>query len=193
LRILILFACFFVASLFTAEPVLASKEKPTPAEFQALLKLDYQSFDQNLPEGGWRGIKDQVSAGQIIDIYHLQSAETLLDWQRRTLYWHAGQVYAGADLENVAIARFEKSFNPDEPPEDDFKWNAYVRGTIAFMKRDRSELVRARDDMATSKNPNVNLSVLEGLLRCFDKPYNEAYGPECRPPRSKLTHELGKL
>ena len=100
----------------------------------------------------------------------------------RIINWHAGQSYALGDLTDLAVSRFSRSYNPDEAASATFKWNAYVRGSIAFLIKDRSELQAARDEMY-SANPsldNINAKILDGLLACFDKSYSDAYG-NCRP------------
>ncbi len=161
----------------------ASPGAPDPSEFQALMKLDYVAFDQTLPNGGWRAIVDKVEAGKVLDAYHVHNLDTLAPWQARVIYWHAGQVYAMADLNDLGIARFEKSYNPAEKSDEKSKWNAYVRGTIAFLKHDRSILQAARDEMysADPSDENINRKVLDSLLRCFNKPYRDAYDPDCKP------------
>lgn len=70
-------------------------------------------------------------------------------------------------------------------------WNPYVDGTIAFLRGDRVALMAARDRLAAAARPAdmpadrawpPNLAVVEGLVRCFGRPYREAYGEACRRP-----------
>ncbi len=158
--------------------VYSSPTSPTPEEFQKLLKLDYIAFDQTLPNGGWRAITDNIEGAKVIDAYHLHNLEKLTTQQSRILYWHAGQRYASGDLNDVAINRFNKSYDPNEKANDPFKWNSYVRGTIAFLEHDMKMLVQARDELRqTSSNPN--LRILEAFIRCFNKTYKEAYSSSC--------------
>jgi hypothetical protein len=167
-------------ALVLSQSVHATPNQPTPLEFQALMALDYQAFDQTPPDGGWRGIVDNVDAGKTLDAYRVHHLDTLVDWQARVITWHAGQVYAMADLKELGVARFKKSFNPAEPADDQFKWNAYVRGSIAFLEKDKATLIKARDEVLKADPENVNGKLLAAFVRCFDKSYKEAYSTDCK-------------
>jgi hypothetical protein len=156
----------------------------TGAQLSEYLRLDFKSFDQTLPDGGWRGLENRgcsLEATKLVEIYHLHHLGELEPWQTRILYWHAGQVYAMQDLSDLALARFKKSFDPEEKPEDNLKWNSYVRGSIAFLEHNLDQLIKARDELraANKVNPNPNLKFLEAFVRCFKKSYKEAYNPDC--------------
>jgi hypothetical protein len=112
----------------------------------------------------------------LIDSYHLTHQEKLLPWQGRLLYWHVGQYFGFLNLYELAIQRFSKSFNPEEPPKPDFHWNAYARATIAFMKKDMPALKKARDEFAPM-NPKErnNYEIVERFVRCFNESYSDAY------------------
>jgi hypothetical protein len=79
---------------------------------------------------------------------------------------------------------FEQSRVPHIPA---FKaWNIYVDATIAFLHRDRDALLKARTKLAEvppeAGRPDskpMNLDVVDGLLRCFDRSYADAYSA-CR-------------
>lgn len=178
----VLVVCTLVVSVFLGAESNASTGAPTPAEFQELLKLDYHSFDQSLADGGWRGIGDLLEQAKVLDAYAVHNRSTLLDWQLRTITWHAGQTYAIGSLTDITLNRFQNSFNPSEPLDSNFKWNAYVRGSIAFLKKDRATLVAAREEVSKSTEGLINLKVLDGFLACFDKSYSEAYNTPCRKP-----------
>lgn len=84
----------FLMSLCLLFPFFAVASIPdctiSETELQEYLKMDYQSFDQSLPDGGWRGIANRgcnFEAGKLIDIYHLQNIDNLLAWQSRILFW----------------------------------------------------------------------------------------------------------
>lgn len=175
MRFLLLTICLIYSSAY------GTPNSPTPSEFQALLKLDYRAFDQNLPDGGWRAILDDVEAGKVLDSYSIQNSENLKPWQARTILWHAGQAYAMANLTDVALARFRKSYDPDVKPNDTFKWNSYVKGSIAFLEQDIKGLIEARDEMRAANPSSPNLKILEAFVRCFKKSYKEAYNPNCEP------------
>jgi hypothetical protein len=40
----------------------------------------------------------------------------------------------------AAIPRFEATIHTEEPEGHRFKWNAYVRATVAFLRGDMNEL-----------------------------------------------------
>lgn len=71
-------------------------------------------------------------------------------------------------------------------------WNLYVDGSIAFLKRDRAAFDRAHAALAVLPKPAdfdprgpdgkpisirwpMNLNVLDGFARCWNKSYKEAY------------------
>lgn len=174
----------------------------------ALLALDENAFDQDLSNGGggWRKIGnipgcELVAAGLISDYrakYPTSSS---------TLAWHQGQMLASAGEYTRAIPALESA--KKGPTQDHVGWNHYVDATIAFLQKDKSELVQARDRLAAVPYPTnsglpplkdgyiefptpdgqpamrvrwpPNIDVVDGLVACFDKPYNEAYGSPCRP------------
>jgi hypothetical protein len=150
-----------------------------------MLKLDYKAFDQTLPDGGWRGLANkgcELEATKMLEIYHLHHYDELLPWQSRILYWHAGQVYAMQNQTDLALMRFRKSYDSDEKPGDMFKWNSYVKGSIAFLEHDMKALVAARDELklVDKTQAHPNLKFLEAFIRCFNKTYKEAYNPTCK-------------
>lgn len=173
----------------------------------ALLALDESAFDQDLSNGGggWRKIGNipgcQLAAAELIADYrdkHPTSGSILA--------WHEGQMLASAGEYARAIPVLESARK--DPSQDPIGWNHYVDATIAFLQRDQSELARARDRLAVVPYPTgsdlpslkdgyiefpaqdgrpamrvrwpPNIEAVDGLVACFDKPYNEAYGA-CRP------------
>jgi hypothetical protein len=174
-------------------------------ERERLLALDQNAFDQDLSAGGggWRAIaaKDgcEIAAANLIREYRERhsSEETIL-------FWHEGQMRAFGNDYATAVTLFERSRKLKD--QDPAGWNHYVDASIAFLKRDKEALVKARSDLSAVKAPPElqlkdgalevpnnsgtsvkirwppNLDVVDGLLKCFDKRYREAYGNErCRP------------
>lgn len=146
------------------------------------LSLEFWDFDQTAL--GWRQVADSgcyFESAQLIDIYHLQHSEKLLLWQRRILFWHAGQMYAFSGFLPLAIMRFEKSINPDEEPNPELRWNDYVRGSIAFLNKDLETLKISAERAAISKHDNnlKNVAILKSMIACFDRTYKEAYSASC--------------
>jgi hypothetical protein len=179
----------FLALVFSSMPLFAFADTKdcllSGQQLDAYLKLDYKSFDQTLPDGGWRGLEGKgcdLESVKLIEIYHLHHMDELNPSQAIILYWHAGQVYAMQDLTDLALARFKKSYNPSEKADDTFKWNSYVKGSIAFLEKDMKTLIKARDELRAVNQieSNPNLKFLESFIRCFKKSYREAYDPECK-------------
>jgi len=175
-------------------------------EFDRLMSLDYYSFDQDF-DGGWREIdyKDQcqLAAAHVIKSYTAFNAYTDIT-QRSSLIWHTGQLLAGSGQYEEAISYFKQTYKSGDDHAD---WNLYVGGTLAFLRKDKAKLITLRDQLAAmtvpedvktarrkflKDNPNItmpegfidaplNLSVMNDLIACFDKPYSQAYG-NCDKP-----------
>lgn len=173
---------------------------------EAMLALDEAAFDQSLPNGGWRAIGNipgcEVAAAELIAAYRVQHPTA-----SSTVAWHEGQMWAAAGLHEKAIPALESARK--DPARDPAGWNHYVDATIAFLAGDREALEQARDRLAavpfdeTSGVPPLvdgfielptqagqpplrmrwppNIEVVDGLLNCFGKPYNDAYNMACRP------------
>ncbi len=169
-----------------------------------MLNLNFRSFDQDLGDGGggWRKLIENPGcervAANLTRDYRLENKSA-----QSVLIWHEGQMRAMAGQYPQALRLFEMS----RRTEDETGWNACVDATIAFLKKDRQGLMAARDQLATLEHPpeflpltngyfelpNVggkpilvrwppNIDVVDGLIKCFGKPYRVAYMPDCRPP-----------
>jgi hypothetical protein len=162
--------------------------------------LGVRAFDQD-PAGGWRALAAKPGckedAADLIAIYRDYTQQRLTG-----LAWHEGQLRAELGQTEEAIALMEQGRHPAVMfGSDQGDWNAYVDATIAFLKRDHSALIEARERLAhfpvpagysyigkdgsrlSGRPPNwpYNLDVVDALVRCFGKPYKIAYGsPECR-------------
>ena len=169
----------------------------------AVLALDEQSFDQDLANGGggWRGIASKQEC-------ELIAADLIAEYRKShginspILFWHEGQLRAFSGQYAQAIALFQQSH---KPKGQDFGWNAYADATIAFLKANRKELESALADLLSTPAPpgeNLidgkidltlpdgthtkmawppNVDVVQGLGRCWGKPYREAYSSSCQP------------
>lgn len=172
---------------------------------EAMLALDEAAFDQDLPDGGWRKIGNipgcEAAAAELIAAYRTRHPDS-----SSTVAWHEGQMLASAGMNELAIPALEAARM--DPALDPAEWNHYVDATIAFLAGDREALEQARDRLAavpfdgTSGLPPLvdgfielptqpgqpplrmrwppNIEVVEGLLNCFGKSYNDAYGTACR-------------
>ncbi len=155
-------------------------------DLDAMLALELQQFDQD-QKGGWRALSSKGC--------HSEAAELIREWRfhKRShdniLYWHEGQLRAFAGQTQQAIDLFSLTYEPQE--FDDFGWNHYVNGTIAYLVKNRDILdksverykalelkKRAKQELDQEQWP-VNLRILIAFQKCFGKSYEEAY-TSCR-------------
>jgi len=165
-------------------------------DLDAMLALDRNAFDQDIPSGGWRGLSN--------DGCYEEAAELIRTWRHEKrdhasiLYWHEGQMRAYAGQTAEAVALFRRTYTAPED-DGDFGWNHYVSGTVAFLSNDREALAAAIERLSKIPEPSGNLftradgtvinmswppnmNVLKGFEACWGKPYKDAYGSGCTKP-----------
>lgn len=173
-----------------ALPAAGASAMPAGCAFdrEALLELDYRSFDQD-NQGGWRALASKGC--------DTETADLIRDWRlqhndsRYILFWHEGQSRAFNGDYEAAVSLFEQS---RRPAEDRIGWNFYVDGSVAFLEGDMAKLQVARANLAQMPKPldwdtmkgadgkllnakwPVNLNVLDGFIRCWGRRYRDAYG-----------------
>jgi hypothetical protein len=108
--------------------------------------------------------------------------------EQRILLFHLGQQLALAGDERRGaefIAGTRRSDQPMAPMSTNLRWNEYVTGTWAFRTQDRPLLIKSRDAVlaGTSEGDRINGKLLEAMERCFDRPYEVAYDPQCGAAR----------
>lgn len=153
----------------------------SPEQFNAFIRQDLETFDQK-PEG-WRSLVGPMGdhcsfeAAELIDIYHLEHFTPVRPQGWSQLYWHSGQNYAaaGAAYYQIAISRFLASKVPPEQDDPEFKWNPYVDGSVAFLKKDLPTLKAARNQMKGATKALMNIRVLDRFIKCFNRSYWDAY------------------
>lgn len=195
---LIVFAliCFAQAQ----QPGGQEQNSPCLHDRDALLSLDYESFDQDFRNdgGGWRKVANRPGCV-------LEAADLIRDYRvvnrahDRLLYWHEGQLRALVSQYLQAINLFEQTRYAGQ---DD--WNAYVDATIAFLENDKDALLDAHERLLAIEPPDddtlnadgyievfdntgkrilfrwpLNIEVVEQLLTCFDLDYRELDLPMC--------------
>ena len=163
--------------------------KISDAEREALMNLDYDSFDQSLPNGGWRKYQQcPLLTRELLDAYTARHASTLQKQQWDVLVWHSGQISAIAGDYADAISKMEKTYKDAEKPTDAFLWNPYAKATIAFLEKDKAKLVSEREALAKGAGPfnQLNLRHVDAFIRCFDASYEVAYSENCQPTETNI-------
>jgi len=193
-------------SLLAAFDTQAAQQTGCTVDRARTLSLNEEQFDQDM-DGGWRMLAakrgcDLVAADLIRDWRHQHRSSAGL------LIWHEGQLRANAGQTQEAVLLMKQSRRAPGVP-DGAGWNIYVDATIAFLRKDLAALEQARSQLAAIRPPvgkdapivvvdgyfdvdlgdgktqkmrwPPNIDIVEGLIRCFDKPYVEAYGGQCQP------------
>lgn len=143
------------------------------------LNLGYQQFDQT-PHSGWRALSDEDryhDAAAMIGAY-LTGHASLDRFQRANLHFHAAQMLAFAGDAAGALKHLSSARLDPEPPGSPVRWNDYVAATIAFLQRERGQLLAARERIArgTAIDGEIpNLNVVDRLISHYNQPYRTAY------------------
>ncbi len=179
-----------LSSLLLLSTAQAAEPKAVDCSYDldAMLALDLQQFDQD-QKGGWRALSSKGC--------HSEAAELIREWRfykrshENVLYWHEGQLRAFAGQTQQAIDLFSLTYEPQD--HDDFGWNHYVDGTIAFLNNDRKRFdiaiqrlkalptpekrvsFKAPDGKIIQMDWPPNLHVLESFQRCWGETYEKAY------------------
>lgn len=187
---------FVLALLFFAE----APELDCRHDREALLALNEHAFDQDMA-GGWRALQERGCIAQAADLIRdYREAKPRINLGN--LAWHEGQLRAILGQNDAAIMLFGAARKPAS--QDIIGWNHYVDGSIAFLRHDRAGLQRARKTLAVLPRPSglpvfkmngqsvpmawpLNLNVLDGFLKCFDRPYQQAYATAACTVSAKIT------
>ena len=144
-----------------------------PSEEAAQRALPYAEFDGRMDPFGWRAL---VAAGctdsavSLLAQYSEANRDRLTPAQRREVAFHRGQALAMGGREQEAIAPLEQALDAEAPAE----WAAYVRATLAFLRRDGAALEAARASYAALAPGSMRLRIIEGLVACPAQPYMKA-------------------
>ncbi len=146
-----------------------NKEKITTIlnteEYTRLMTMTPYDFDQ--AEDGfrkhWRNYElIRLLIPEYIEVNQLSANES------GNLHWHLGQMHASNDNTEEAIAEMKLSYRGDH-----VTWDSYVKGTIAFLEKDRTSLLQALDTLRKQEN-QMNIQILENMIKNFGKTYKEA-------------------
>ena len=179
------------AAIALAAAMIGAQSAPCDFDRERMMALSQLAFDQDR-NGGWRVVARQPgcrrAAADLIRDYRRERRD---DWP--PLLWHEGQLRALEGETAAAVALMERSRSGESDP---IGWNHYLDATVAFLRNDRSTLLAARERLATLPRPAdftpraangqsatirwpLNLNVVDSLIRCFGRPYAEAYRPHC--------------
>jgi tetratricopeptide (TPR) repeat protein len=148
----------------------------------------FQKFDQSL-DTGWRVLQVQRdyrgAAKAILDYISVHSA-TLKPWQKASLAFHLGHVYALAGERDQAIRWFRKSIDGHRLGNPE-----YVESFIAFLQNDKPALIADRRIVANT-NPGAwrthDLGEMDAMLEYFGEPFEAAWGAyTCHIQRTENT------
>ena len=157
----------------------------TAADKAANAQLSFDDFDQKgVSPVTWRRLSTRGCHALAVEAAedYLVHGRFKTASEQRVLMFHIGQSLGMSGKYEAAALMVAATKTPASEPSVDLDWNTYVDGTWAFLKRDKAALTRARDTLAAEpgKSNEINGSVLTGLLTCFDRPYEVAYGSACR-------------
>jgi hypothetical protein len=161
----------------------------------ALLSLAPNDFDQDM-FGGWRPLASRPgcasAAADLVRRYIDANWRRLGQSDLHSLYWHVGQLEALAGHVDRAIPFLLAGARPDQRGMET-GFADYALGTVAFLLGDLQGLQAARARLKQTPIPSwyateaaqvgpwpQNLSVLDLLIKCFGRPYAEAYAGECQ-------------
>ena len=177
----------------------AARAEACSHDHATLVALDLKTFDKTLG-AGWRVIGDvdgcEAAGAALIADYRAAHAATLSPRDVQGLAWHEAQLRAMTGDYAAALPLF--AFQQADPIPAN---SIYADATVAFLRKDRTALLAARDRLAALPPPKgfevgaaeyraktgqtltwpINLNLVDGLIACFDKPYKQAYSFACRP------------
>lgn len=96
------------------------------------------------------------------------------------LHWHAGQMFAKAQNDRLAVHYFRKTYNflyKWFGGEDGKTWYYYAKGTVAFIERDQEKLSKIIKAWDKNLPKDRNYSSLVRLYKNWDSKYLEATEP----------------
>lgn len=187
---------FVLLGFLATTQYLAHAESGCGADMSLLMDMAPEEFNQG--ESGWRSIADiEGCEGEAADI--ISTYRKGLERHLQSLRHHEAQLRAAAGQNEAAIALLRYLLDT----VDDEATVLYHKAEIAFLARDYDALVAARDNLLALPKPEgfdaaveafkqrypdypppvwpTNLNVVEGFVKCFSKPYSQAYSYDCQP------------
>jgi len=128
----------------------------------------------------WRELADSGRYHEAINIL-LDSIQKNKIKNKKSTFWHVGQLYACNNEYELAINYLKKSTGFIDKIFDR-EWRLYYNGTIAFLQRDKKKL-KAYHDRLWNKHSEYyycNAFKLKAFYENFEKPYRWVYDMPCK-------------
>ena len=152
-------------------PAATTQASPDP-----VLQESFQQFDQS-SDSPWQllELRSKYSEGiALIQNYRKANSAKLLKWQKASLAFHLGDLYALEGDKEQAIAAYQQAFAFNAATN-----GAYIQAFIAFLSQDRAALLKDRETLATT-NPGPwqkgDVAVTDELIKYFGQPYEAVFG-----------------
>ena len=145
----------------------------SPGQTSRQLSLGYEQFDTQAGPDGWRQLNARGcvdTAVRLLQDYFTANGNRLTSSERSEIAFHRGQALAFAGRDAESVRHFEEALRMG----GDDEWMTYVEATLAFLRRDREALNRARERYAKIAPDSMRLNVLDGFLKCNGESYAKA-------------------
>ena len=132
------------------------------------MALSYEAFDA----AGWRtllaeGCTDVAIA--TLESYATANDGRLSPERARELRFHVGQSLAISGRDAESLPHFERAVGGAD------EWDAYVRATIAFLRRDAAALTVQRQRYADADEAiDMRVAIIDGFIACPGQAYMAA-------------------
>ncbi len=156
----------------------------TATDKAANAKLSFDDFDQKgtLPST-FRALSERGCAREAAEAAedYLLNGPARTDYQQRVIVWHMAQEFALAGDERQAAQLIAGTRVPTGNNEN-LDWNNYVKASWAFLAKNRRAFDVAAAQLALSSRASdrTNSAIVNGMGRCWAKPYRQAYNANCR-------------
>jgi hypothetical protein len=166
---------------------------------EVFAEQDFATFDQT--EAGWRHLaraECYAAAAEAINAYRAHHGASLDPARLSGLEWHEGQMYAHIGRYDAAREMFAATYDTHQ---ENPSMLAKIDANIAFLDRDYSALLEARERLASIPKPEgfeaaaadyaerfpdheplewpLNLDIVDRFIRCFESDYATAYRGRC--------------
>jgi hypothetical protein len=125
----------------------------------------------------WRMLADLAFYHEAAELIKLYLDKNRNITNKHSLHWHLGQMLAKAGQTEEAIYYLKKTYNGFYSwfgGSDGRAWYNYANGTVAFLERDKNELLQMIDHWPQDSLPDKNYKMLQTLLEHWELTYKDA-------------------